>query len=237
MLSILIPVFNEADILECSVERVHSYLDARGLKHEILVVSNGSTDATNLVGAALAQKLPWFRFFTLSERSVGRAFSKAAAEAASEFLVSLDIDLSFDLRFMDYAHDLLQYADMVVGSKTMGKQRRSPLRVLASQTYITFAQLLFGITISDYSIGCKAYRRSSILPALPQISAWTGYPLELILFLKQRGNRIIQVGVDCDDRRKSHFNLLHEGFFRYAHVFHCWRALRSGRSWMNQEVP
>ncbi len=226
MISVLIPVYNEEDILETSAMKVHEYLVLRKIDHEVVVTSNGSTDRTDAIGERLAQEHSWFRFFTLPEKGVGKAFALAAQEAKGDLLVSLDVDLSFDLRFLEYAHDLLQYADAVVGSKTMGKQRRSFLRVVASQVYILCSQLLFGLTISDYSIGCKAYRKSSIIPLLPRLDTWTGYVLEICLALNNQNKRIIQVGVDCDDRRASHFNLLHEGIYRYRHLYRCWRRIK-----------
>ena len=231
-ISVLIPVLNESDILKSSIIKVHDYLVDRQISHEIIVVSNGSTDSTQQIGLACTKEFDWVRFFHLPEKGVGSAFVLAVKEAKGDLLVSLDVDLSFDLRFIRYAIDLLQYADMVVGSKTMGRQRRSLLRVIPSQCYILLAQVLFGLTVSDYSIGCKAYRKDAILNALPFIESWTGYVFELCLYLHFRDRRIIQVGVDCDDRRKSHFSLLHEGFHRYAHMYKCWRLMRSADSWL-----
>ena len=226
VISILIPVCNEEDILEGSIRRLHDFMVEHDLEHEIIVVSNGSTDATNDLGEALAAQNKWLSFFVLPERGVGLAFVKAVREARSEHLVSLDIDLSFDLAFVQYAHDLLQYGDIVVGSKTMGRQRRSLMRVVASQVYIAIAQLTFGLTISDYSIGCKAYRRSAIEPALKNLDPWTGFVLELCLYANAHGRKIIQIGVNCNDRRRSHFNLLHEGIYRFHHLWKCWRRTR-----------
>ncbi len=236
MISILIPVYNEEDILEASLSKVHAYLEERNLAHEVVVVSNGSTDATAVRGRELEARWGWFRFFEIGERGVGRAFAHAVQQARGEYLISLDVDLSFDLRFIDYSVDLLRHADMIVGSKTMGRQRRSLLRILASQAYILCAQMFFDLTVSDYSIGCKSYRRSSLLPIVSQVDVWTGYVFELCLYMNQSGRRLIQVGVDCDDRRASHFSLLHEGFYRYRHLWRCWRNLRRGEGWYGRTV-
>lgn len=233
-ISILIPVFNEEAILESSLLRLHEFCEQQKIPHEILVTSNGSTDQTNHIGERLAQQHSWLRFFTLPERSVGQAFRRNVENAKNEFLVTLDIDLSSELMFIRYAFELLNYADMVVGSKTMGSQRRSFLRVLGSQIYITFTLLTFNLTISDYSIGCKAMRRSAVLPVLAHLDAWTGYIFELCLYLKLRGKKILQVGIDCDDKRNSRFNLLHEGFYRYAHLYRCWNLARNPDSWLTK---
>lgn len=227
MLTIFIPVYNEEEILSPSVTTVEQYLVGRQIPFEIIVVDNGSTDRTAEIGSALAAKHSWFRFYTLSERGAGRAFILGAQQAQGEYIITLDIDLSSDLIFIDYALDLLKYSDMVVGSKTMGQQRRSLLRLLGSQSYILCTQLLLNLTLSDYSIGSKAYRREWILPALDRLDTWTGYTLELAVFMQRTGKRICQIGINCDDRRKSHFNLLHEGFYRYRHLYRVWKKYRT----------
>jgi glycosyltransferase involved in cell wall biosynthesis len=234
MLSVLIPVYNEETILESSVLTVHNYLEERAVIHEIIVANNGSTDGTKNIGERLAQEYPWLHFYTLSERGVGKAFVESVKRAKGEYLLSLDIDLSSELTFIDFAQDLLDYCDMVVGSKTMGNQRRTVMRVLASQMYILFSQVFFQLTISDYSIGCKAYKKSAIVNALSHLDHWTGYVFELCLFLRLRGKRVLQVGIDCDDTRKSHFSLLHEGVYRYSHLFRCFRRLKDKTSWLHK---
>lgn len=226
MISIVIPVLNEEQILATTVDRVHEYLESRGLAHEIIVVSNGSTDRTGAIGEELARKLSWMRFYHLAERGAGRAFVHAVREARGSKIITLDADLSSDINFLDYANHLLDFGDMVLGSKTMGRQRRSPVRVVGSQLYILFTQIFFNLTLSDYSIGCKAFQRAAILPALDSLDPWTGYILDLALYLNQTERKIVQVGIDCDDNRESRFNILHEGIYRYNHLFRCWRRMK-----------
>jgi hypothetical protein len=128
----------------------------------------------------------------------------------------------------------LDHCEMVIGSKTFGSQRRTPLRILGSQLYVMFTQLFFGLAITDFSMGAKAFRRSAIRPALQFTDRWTGYVLELALFLNHRGRRIIQLGVDCNDTRKSRFSLLHEGLYRYSHLWRCFKKMKDPASWYNQ---
>lgn len=234
MLSVIIPVFNEEEILEQSVLKIHNHLSQRGLPYEVLVTSNGSQDRTCEIGERLMREHPWFRFFQLPERGVGRAFVKNVTEAKGEFLVSLDIDLPAELAFIDYAHELLKHCDMVIGSKTMGDQKRALPRVLGSQFYILFAQLFFHLTVSDYAPSTKAFRRSLVLPTLPYLDPWTGYVFELCVYCRIHGRKVLQIGVDCEDQRKSRFNLLHEGWYRYRHLFQCRRLLRDKSSWLHK---
>ena len=223
MISIFIPLYNEQDIVIESLNNVHRYLASRDIEHEVIAVDNGSTDQTSHLCHEHSQSHSWFRFYSLSARGAGGAFIKGVEESRGEHIITLDIDLSSDLLFIDFAIDLLKHSQMVVGSKTMGKQRRSPLRVLGSQCYLLCSQILLDLTLSDYSIGCKAYQRSEILDALSSLDRWTGYTLDLAVYLHRRNRRIVQVGINCDDRRKSHFNLIHEGLYRYWHLFTVWR--------------
>jgi glycosyltransferase involved in cell wall biosynthesis len=231
--SIIIPVRNEEMILEKSLSHLHGFLLGNNIHHEIVVTGNGSIDRTNEIGRALASKWEWLEFHEISPSSVGRAFVNGVRNCKYDFVVTQDIDLSGDLDFIIHALDLLPHCHMVVGSKTFGKQRRSPARILGSSFYILATQLVFNLALSDYSMAAKAFRKSAVLPALPYLDAWTGYILELCLYLKRHNCKIVQIGVDCEDHRPSHFNLLHEGFYRYAHLYRSWKTFSDKTSWFH----
>jgi glycosyltransferase involved in cell wall biosynthesis len=232
MISVLIPVYNEEQLLEESVLKVHQYLEERNHEHEIIVVSNGSSDGTVSIGTQLAQRFSYFRFFELPQKGVGRAFVQAVQAARGEYLISLDIDLSSRLDFIMHAIDLLPSAELVVGSKAMGTQQRSYFRRTASRFYTFFVRLLFQLEVSDFSIGTKAYRRDLLLPTLPHLDAGTGFFLELCIYMKKRGCPIAEIAVDCQDFRESHFHLIREGAYRFTHLAKCWFALRRQSSWI-----
>ena len=231
LVSILIPVFNEEKILEQTALRLHDYLKKLDIKHEILVTSNGSTDKTVSIGKKLDDEYSWFRFFSIPQKSVGKAFANGVKEAKGEYIISQDADLSSDIEFILHAVGLLQYCDMVIGSKSFGSQRRTLLRVLGSQVYILITQVWLGLAMTDFSMGAKAFRRSSVLPAVDYIDNWTGYILEIYLYLREKGMRVVQIGVDCKDERKSRFNIFHEGFYRYGHLYRCIQKLKDPKSW------
>lgn len=232
-LSLFIPAYNEEAILRGSIERVLGFLDAHRIRAEVLLVDNASTDRTGEIGLELAGRYPRVRYFRTGERGVGRAFQTAVRNASHEFIVCLDADLSSELVFVNYALDLLPYCDLLIGSKAMGMQHRSWVRAIGSQLYILITQMIMGTTISDFSPGTKAFKRSAILSVLDRMDPWTGYVIESYLILKIRNKKVLQIGVDCEDRRRSRFNLLHEGFYRYRHLFRCWRWQRDRSSWFH----
>ena len=163
MISIVIPVYNEEELLRDNIHRLSRWLLDQQIQAEILVVDNGSIDRTAQIAREL-EKENLIRYFRIDERSVGRAFGIGVREARSEWIVSVDADLSADLMFIAMAKSLMPYADMIVGSKTLGKQKRSLVRILGSQVYLIFTQILFQMTITDYSMSAKAYRRAAVLP-------------------------------------------------------------------------
>lgn len=230
-LSVVIPAYNEAELIVGNLQRVHSYLENTKLEHEIIVVTNGCVDNTVALVEDLAKRENWVKLIALNERGAGRAFAAGVKACKFEQVVGIDADLPCELSFLRMAHDLLPHCSAVYGSKFMGKQERSLVRIIGSQLYILCSQLFFGFTVSDFSQDSKAFHRSDILPALDHTDPWTGYPLELAVYLSFRNKRIIQVSIEVKDTRSSRYNLIHEALFRYSHLFRCWRKSKDRSSW------
>jgi len=222
-----IPVYNEEAILVPNTERLLAFLDHLGREYEVLIGSNGSTDSTTALGVDLTRRFPQVSFFHVPERGVGLAFREFVRLARHPFLVSVDMDLSIDLEFVKRALTLLETNDIVVGSKKMGKQKRSFVRRVASDTFLRIARVLLGIDYDDYSIAAKGYRVATVRHFADRINEGSSYVIEMCFLTKQAGGRIIQIPVECEDWRRSKFNLVHEAFYKYSHLFGLW--LRSGR--------
>jgi len=227
--SIIIPVFNEADILAGNTESLVAHLARHHETFEIIIGSNGSWDQTVTVGKALAAKHEAVNFFHSSQRGVGHAFKKGVRMARYDHVVSLDMDLSVELDFVERALVLLdQGYEIVVGSKKMGEQKRSTFRILGSGLFILFARFLLGLSFEDYSIGAKAYRKSVLMEHLDKVDHGTAYVIDIICLVQRSGGRIIEVPVLCEDFRASKFNIIHEGVYRYSKLLKLWWNLRTG---------
>ena len=222
-----IPVYNEEAILVPNTERLLAFLDHLGREYEVLIGSNGSTDSTTALGVDLTRRFPQVTFFHVPERGVGLAFREFVRRARHPFLVSVDMDLSIDLEFVKRALTLLETNDIVVGSKKMGKQKRSFVRRVASDTFLRIARVLLGIDYDDYSIAAKGYRVATVRHFADRINEGSSYVIEMCFLTKRAGGQIIQIPVECEDWRKSKFNLVHEAFYKYSHLFGLW--LRRGR--------
>jgi len=221
-LSILIPVFNEEDIIEINTIRLREYLQGLGRPFEIIIISNGSTDRTSEYGRKLARDFETVRFFELPAKGVGRAFALGVRQAGFEHIVSVDMDLSIDLGFIPRALDLLQDYQIVVGSKKMGAQYRTLWRKAGSTAFILTVRALIGLPFEDYSIAAKAYHREVIVKYLDRLDYGTSYVLDIIYHTLADGGRALEIPVYCEDFRPSKFNLVNEALYRFKNVFRLW---------------
>jgi len=222
--SVIIPVYNEEAIIGRNVTRLVSYMSGLKLPYEIIISDNGSTDRTAEISRRLVVEHPnRVRLVALAKRGVGRAFKAAAGAARYDDIVSLDADLTIDFcKFVPECVRLLRSNSMVVGSKTVGSQRRPLVRKLMSWTYIFLARRLLGLGITDHSIGAKGYRRADVLPFMADVDAGSFYVTAFAYRMLKAGKRIAEVPVYCADSRPSKFSLPYEAIYRLGRLVLFW---------------
>ncbi len=226
--SVLIPVYNEAEILEAKLGELSAYLDREAPDYDIIVCSNGSTDGTDEIGRGIRN--PRVRFISVPERGVGLAFRRMVEEARTEKLVSIDVDLTSDLKFIPECVRLLDANSAVVGSKRKGSQERRWYRTAISSVFILLVKLLLGLRWEDYSIGTKGWRRSDIMRYLGGIDHGSSYVIELVYYLERgEGKAVTDAPVYCSDTRGSRFNLVHEVVYRLVNLVRLWLRIKTRR--------
>ena len=232
-LTVAIPVYNEERLLDGNTRRVLERLKAIGVAHQVILGSNGSSDGTVERGLALERAHPQVEFFHLPERGVGLAFREFVRRARYPVLVSLDMDLSSDLQFIDEVVTVAGTCAIVVGSKKLGPQRRSLVRKAASDLFLWSARRLTGLRFDDYSIGAKAYDVAFLRQYAGVIDAGSSYVLDLCSVAADTGRRVVCIPVACEDRRVSKFSLPREGLYKFARLF----ALSRSRSRQTVREP
>jgi glycosyltransferase involved in cell wall biosynthesis len=220
--TIFIPVYNEEEIIVKNTERLMGYLDQFHTPYEIIIGSNGSTDQTVKLGEALQKRFSNLRFFHIDYKGPGAAFKEGISMATYEHIISVDMDLTVDLNFIKMANSLLSEYDLVVGSKRMGSQKRSLFRKLASASFIFCAMILLGLSFDDYSLAAKAYKKKVLQGCLDRIGNGTFYVIEVLYYATKNNYNTAQIPAPCHDERKSKFNLIHEGFYRFGNLFKLW---------------
>jgi dolichol-phosphate mannosyltransferase len=93
-LSVVVPVYDEADVLPLFAARLRPALDALGEAYEVLVVDDGSTDATPALLERVRREWPAVRVVRLRANSGHQAaLSAGLARARGAWVVSIDADL------------------------------------------------------------------------------------------------------------------------------------------------
>jgi glycosyltransferase involved in cell wall biosynthesis len=220
--SVFIPVFNEEKLIIQNTEKLMEYLNSLNTSYEIIIGSNGSTDRTPVLGRELETKYSNVRFFHINEKGPGSALKKAIPIVSHENIISVDMDLTVDLNFIRMSNALLTDYDLVVGSKRMGAQKRSFLRKIASASFIFCAMIFLGLSFDDYSLAAKAYKKKVLEKCIDKIEGGTFYVIEVLYYASKNNYTTVQIPAPCDDRRKSKFNLLNEGFYRFGKLFKLW---------------
>src|SRR5713101_6829757 len=121
-LSIVIPAFNEEQRLPKAIEEIGAFLSARPLRAEILVVDDGSSDATRDLIESYREKHPGLRLVS-NGRNRGKGFSvrHGVLEARGEIVLFTDADLSTPIEEADKLLKALRESgyDGAIGSRGM----------------------------------------------------------------------------------------------------------------------
>ena len=169
-LSILIPVFNEANSIKAVLDRVIGapavFLESQHVLAELIVVDDGSNDKSFAVIEQFAAAHPEVELRLIrhaKNRGKGAAIRTAIAHAQSDFCIIQDADFEYDPA--DYPKLLrpliADEADVVLGSRFMNDSARRPLRfwqAVANRIISIATGLAAGLELSDVETGFKAFR-------------------------------------------------------------------------------
>jgi glycosyltransferase involved in cell wall biosynthesis len=207
---VVVPVLNEAHVLEKSINRLRLFLDARlRYRWSIVIVDNGSSDGTREIAQRLAAELPQVRFLHLVQRGRGRALRSAWLQSGADIVCYMDVDLSTGLEHVPELLDAIAVEgyDIAVGSRLMreSRTRRSPKREFISRAYNLLVRLTLFTRFSDAQCGFKAVSREVVERIVPQIEdqSWF-FDTELLVLAEKQGYRIKDIPVlwiEDDDSR------------------------------------
>jgi glycosyltransferase involved in cell wall biosynthesis len=210
--SVVMPAFNEAEILESSVRAVVEGLRSRGRNFELIVVENGSTDGTAAIADGLAGGDPEVRAEHRAEADYGRALRAGLLAAQGDAIVNFDADF-YDLAFLTSAVERVLAPDgpaIVVGTKRGegATDERTVLRRVATATFSTVLRVGFGLHVSD-THGIKAMRRAAVEPYARVCTFGQDlFDTELILRVERAGLRTAEIPVLVTELRPARSSLL-----------------------------
>jgi len=194
-LSYFFPAHNEAANLRELVEEALATLPSLAETFEVVIVDDGSRDATPQIADELAAADPRVRAVHHPKNlGYGAALRTGFASARHDLIAFTDGDRQF--KVADIGRLIARYADggaqAVVGYRI---RRADPfVRTLYARAYRLANRIFFGLAVTDVDCACKLFPRD----ALRGISVESGgafFSAELLIKLRAAGRTVVEVGV------------------------------------------
>jgi dolichyl-phosphate beta-glucosyltransferase len=197
----VIPAYNEEQRLRRHIPVIAQHL--RGRAFEIIVVDDGSADATARASSELAKQYPMLRLICHDKnRGKGAAVRTGMLAARGRHVLFTDADLSTPIDELYRLLEKLQREgyDVAIGSRAApGAQvlhSQAWYRALAGRAFGWATKLLCLRGIADTQCGFKLMTREAAHRVFPQVSSDTAiFDIEMLVVMAREGCRVAEVPV------------------------------------------
>lgn len=233
-LSVVIPAYNEAERIAPTLRAVHAWLAEQAFTSEILVVDDGSTDATKLVVTALADELDNLLLVeSWPNRGKGHVVRLGMLTARGSLRLFMDADGSTSIEELPpLLARIAAGADVAIGSRRAPGARashapwwRRAWSRIANR--VVQAGLLEGI--QDTQCGFKLFTRTAAEAVFAHVrTAGWGFDLEALALARRLGFRLAELPVRWVDDRRSRIHPVRDAIRITREFLRIRRAFRRG---------
>jgi dolichyl-phosphate beta-glucosyltransferase len=235
-LSVVVPAFNEAGRIGPTLDRLAGFAARLPGGAEILIVDDGSSDATSSFAELPEYRAaPWLRFLRLeSNQGKGAALRAGVAASTGAEVLLCDADLSTPIEEYERLRPYLARAEVVLGSRGVADSkigRRQPrYRELMGRMFNLVVRTIAVGGIRDTQCGFKLLRGdvARSLFADLRIDRFA-YDVELIWLARRRGFAVVEVGVVWVDSPASSVHALRDSARMLADIVRI--------RWMHRREP
>jgi glycosyltransferase involved in cell wall biosynthesis len=209
-LSVIIPAYNEEDRLEQTIRSVDRFLNQRPERYEILVVDDGSQDATGKKVETIAESIPELRLIR-HEKNQGKGWAVRTGmlNAAGAYRLFMDCDGSTAIsHWIALRQALEEGADVAVGSRhAPGSEiakRQHAVRVMLGLLFRRTVRMLFALGVQDTQNGFKAFTAEAAERVFRRqsVRAWA-FDVEILYIAKRLGYELAELPVRWVDDERS----------------------------------
>ena len=207
-LSVVIPAYNEEPRILNTLEELMGYLGRCAYSYEVMVVDDGSADATASLVEGFARDHPEVSLIRVPHGGKGWATNQGMLRAAGEYRFLCDADLSMPVEHLSrFLPPLLSDFDIAIGSREVAGARRmgEPYRRhMMGRAYNLLVQMLALPGLSDTQCGFKCFRRQAAQTLFPLQRVYGfAFDVEILLLARMRKLRIAEVPIDWYYRTES----------------------------------
>ena len=219
VLSVVIPAFNEERIIGKTLRRFSRYLRHLPYVCEIILVDDGSTDATVSIARSVAAESPVPMRIIGRPANRGKGFSVREGVLASngQFILFSDADSSAPITEWRKLEPWLREGyDVAIGSRyAPGHRIRVPqpwFRVLAGRGFRWMIQCMTGLPFLDTQCGFKAFAAPAAHAMFErQRVDRFAFDVEVLCLAQRMRHRVKEVGVRWNAGRESKVRMLRDG--------------------------
>jgi hypothetical protein len=213
--SVVIPCLNEAASISACVRLARQTLGENGLRGEVVVADNGSTD-----GSAELASSAGARVVHEPTRGYGNAYLAGFAAARGEYIVMADADLTYDFgEIPRFVEELEAGAELVMGNRMKNIQPGAMPwhhRYIGNPFLTGVLNLFFRVGVQDAHCGMRALRRD-VLPRLDLRTTGMEFASEMVIRAAKENLEIREIPIEYHPR---------EGESKLSSFRDGWRHLR-----------
>jgi len=207
-LSVVIPAFNEATRIIPTLEDVVEHLHDRPYTWEVIVVDDGSSDATGRLVADWSAAHPGVRLVTMPHKGKGWAVRQGMLEAEGEYAFMCDADSAMPIRWLDnFLVEMDSGYDIVIGSREIAGAMRmnEPVyRHVMGRVFNWIVRLLAVRGVKDTQCGYKLFKREAALDLFSvQRSVGFGFDVEILYLARKKGLDVLEMPIEWYHRQSS----------------------------------
>ena len=202
-ITVVIPVFNEAESIEDTVTAVELAFRASGHTFEIIVVDDGSTDDT----ATRARATPARVITHPTNKGYGNALLTGVRNATHPWIGITDADGTYPVDVLPLMLDeaVARDLDMLVGARQGAHYESSLVKRWARSLFKRFTEFVVGQSIPDVNSGLRIIRRELIAQCAPALSGGFSFTTSITIIAFQTGHHVAYRPVEYFARKgKSH---------------------------------
>jgi dolichyl-phosphate beta-glucosyltransferase len=211
LFSVVIPAYNEEAAIAVTVGRLSRYLASTALSWEIIVVDDGSADATVSIVEALAAANVHVRLVRAGRHGKGAAVRRGMLEAVGTWRFMADADLSMPpenlarffaaLKRADPAPHVLIGSREAPGSERVGEPWR---RHVVGRAFNLLVQMVVLPGIHDSQCGFKLFSAEAVRALFPRTTIdGFAFDVEVLTLARRAGYGVCEVGIEWHCRPDS----------------------------------